>query len=95
VVLGAGAPQASAELRALPGVRRVEATAVADGAAYRVTAKNGKDLRPAIYDLARERGWPLRELRRDVRTLESVFNELATASVPDEAGSEQAGGEQA
>ena len=95
VVLGAGAPQASAELRALPGVRAVETTAATDGAAYRVTAKNGQDLRPAIYDLARERGWPLRELRRDVRTLESVFNELATAPAPDEIESEQVGGEQA
>jgi energy-coupling factor transporter ATP-binding protein EcfA2 len=28
--------------------------------------------------LAREHDWPLRELRRDVRTLETVFNELAT-----------------
>ena len=36
------------------------------------------DLCPAIYNLAREEGWPLRELRRDVRTLEAVFNELAT-----------------
>jgi len=36
------------------------------------------DLCPAIYNLAREEGWPLRELRRDVRTLETVFNELAT-----------------
>ncbi len=32
----------------------------------------------AIYDLARQQSWPVRELRRDVRTLESVFNQLAT-----------------
>ena len=38
------------------------------------------DLCPAIYDLARREGWPLRELRPDVRTLETVFNELATAA---------------
>jgi ABC-2 type transport system ATP-binding protein len=38
------------------------------------------DLCPAIYNLAREHDWPLRELRRDVRTLETVFNELATAA---------------
>jgi len=91
VVLGADAPQAGAALRALPGVRAVETTAVADGAAYRVAAKNGQDLRPAIYDLARELGWPLRELRRDVRTLESVFNELATAPVPEDPEPEQGG----
>jgi hypothetical protein len=40
---------------------------------------DGFDLCPAIYNLAQEEGWPLRELRRDVRTLETVFNELATA----------------
>ncbi len=48
---------------------------------YRVLGKDGDaDLCPAIYDLAREEGWPVRELRQDVRTLESVFNELVTSS---------------
>jgi ABC-2 type transport system ATP-binding protein len=45
---------------------------------YQITGKNGKDLCPAIYDLAKQEDWPLRELRRDIRTLESVFNQLAT-----------------
>lgn len=40
----------------------------------------GVDLCPAIYDMARQHDWPLRELRPDVRTLETVFNELATAA---------------
>jgi hypothetical protein len=38
------------------------------------------DLRPGIYNLARERAWPVHELRRDVRTLEAVFNEMATTA---------------
>jgi len=42
------------------------------------SGRGDADLCPAIYNLAREEGWPLRELRRDVRTLETVFNELAT-----------------
>lgn len=42
----------------------------------------GEGLTPAIYAMAREHAWPVRELRRDVRTLETVFNELATASEP-------------
>ena len=49
---------------------------------YRVLVKpdvEGADLCPAIYRLAQEHAWPLRELRRDVRTLETVFNQLATA----------------
>ena len=72
-------------LRNLGGVRDVERTQTPGGyPAYRVLGyedkADGADLCPAIYDLAREEGWPLRELRRDVRTLETVFNELATAA---------------
>ena len=69
-------------LRDLPGVRGVEATRTADGFyTYRVLGQGGteKDLCPSIYNIARQRDWPLRELRRDVRTLETVFNDLATA----------------
>jgi len=68
-------------LRNLSGVRAVEPTLTREGyPAYRVLGQDpdGADLCPAIYNLAREEGWPLRELRRDVRTLETVFNELAT-----------------
>ncbi|MBE7467822.1 MAG: ATP-binding cassette domain-containing protein [Anaerolineales bacterium] len=68
-------------LKALKGVRQVEQIHAADGyPAYRILGHQGHtDLCPAIYDLARQENWPLRELRRDVRTLETVFNELATA----------------
>lgn len=48
---------------------------------YRVLGENSNaDLCPKIYNQARDKGWPVRELRQDVRTLESVFNELATSS---------------
>jgi len=76
-------------LRALSGVRDVEPTQTRDGyLAYRVLGREpeGIDLGPAIYNLAREQGWPLRELRRDARTLETVFNELATAPSPSGTG---------
>ncbi len=67
----------------LSGVKNVEQTQTPDGyPAYRVLGKSASevDLCPAIYNLAREEDWPLRELRRDVRTLETVFNELAMAA---------------
>lgn len=85
MVLGQEIPGATAALKALAGVRAVETTATADGFAYRVRASDSAgrksiDLRPAIYDLARDKGWPLKELRRDIRTLEAVFNELATTA---------------
>jgi ABC-2 type transport system ATP-binding protein len=74
---------AEAALRALPGVNRVQEIPTPDGLAYRVQPADGSvipppDLRPAVYALARDNGWSLKELRRDVRTLEAVFNELAT-----------------
>lgn len=85
LILGEQIPGTADELRRVEGVRAVERVPLADGAGYRIkaTEPNGSapaspDLRPAIYDLAREKGWPLTELRRDVRTLEAVFNELAT-----------------
>ena len=67
------------ELRSLSGVRGIEPAQAAGGyPLYRVYGMGDVDLCPAIYDLARRGNWPLRELRRDVRTLETVFNQLAT-----------------
>ena len=88
VVLPEDAQDATAQLQALPDVRSVESHLTADGRTYRVQADAGAmgqgeafaDLRPLIYDLARTSSWELRELRRDTRTLENVFNELATAA---------------
>mgnify|MGYP001033913822 CR=1 FL=1 len=87
LVLHEAAPDISTDLRALKGVRAVEFASRPDGDTYRVRATADstkrqvtKDLRPAIYALACDKGWPLKELRRDVRTLETVFNELVTAA---------------
>lgn len=67
-------------LTLLDGVEKVEVIKQNNGhPTYRVVGKKNSDLSPMIYELAREHDWPLRELRRDVRTLESVFNELASA----------------
>lgn len=67
-------------LRGLSGVQQVELVGNTNGhPTYRITGKGTLDLCPTIYDLARQHNWPLQELRRDVRTLETVFNQLATA----------------
>ena len=68
-------------LRKLSGVSEVETARTPEGyASYRIEGQaSGRDICPAIYDLARRNDWPLRELRPDVRTLEAVFNELAVA----------------
>ncbi|MCX7681702.1 MAG: ABC transporter ATP-binding protein [Anaerolineae bacterium] len=78
----AGVEQA---LRSLNGVRAVERLTTDEGyPTFRVLGPKGKadggDLCPAIYELARREGWSVREIRRDVRTLEAVFNELATTA---------------
>jgi ABC-2 type transport system ATP-binding protein len=79
LVLQAKSEGVDAALRRMPGVRGVEAVHTPDGfPAYRVLGKDNADLCPGIYDLARSQSWPLRELHRDARSLESVFNQLAT-----------------
>ena len=78
VVLQAETSGVDRVLRGLDGVRSVEAIHSPDGyPAYRVLGQDQADLCPAIYEMAQQQSWPLRELRRDVRTLETMFNQLA------------------
>jgi hypothetical protein len=73
--------EAEEALGALPGVLQVVPLRTTDGyAGFRIVGAENFDLCPAIFDLARLQDWSLRELRRDVRTLETVFNELAIAA---------------
>lgn len=46
----------------------------------RVTVQGATDLREQIYRLSVERHWPLRELRRDVATLEEFFVQTVAAA---------------
>jgi hypothetical protein len=41
-----------------------------------LTPRNGLDLRPLIFELARKRGWTLRELTRNRHSLEDIFVQL-------------------
>jgi ABC-2 type transport system ATP-binding protein len=66
-------------LAKMPSVENVDSFTTPDGyPAYRITG--GQDITPLIYDVARQEDWPLRELRHEVLTLETVFNRLATAA---------------
>jgi ABC-2 type transport system ATP-binding protein len=89
LVLAEDAPDVVGDLQGIPGVREVVQSHAPDGRAYRIRGSDGADLRPLVYELARDQSWPLRELRRDVRTLETVFNELATAADGEQALSEE------
>jgi ABC-2 type transport system ATP-binding protein len=50
----------------------------ADGDYFRcaITAQNGSDLRPVIFDLAKDRGWKIRELTQKRHSLEDVYMRL-------------------
>ena len=69
----------AADLWELPGVYAVESRQTPDGDEYRITGSEG-DLRRPIYELVSRSNWPLKELRREVRTLETIFNDLVTES---------------
>jgi ABC-2 type transport system ATP-binding protein len=66
-------------LTGLAGVQHVEPFTTRDGfPAWRVVSDS--DISLSVYETARAAGWPVRELRRDVQTLETVFNQLATSA---------------
>ena len=69
---------AMTELRSLPDVKSVdEATGAPSGASRLAVVANGdKDLGEALFAHARQAGWTLSELRRDVLDLEKIFHKL-------------------
>lgn len=62
------------------GIAEIEQfnVSASDGGFFRcaLTSRNGEDLRPQIYMLARERGWLLRELTRNRHSLEDIYVQL-------------------
>ena len=67
------------ELAAIDAVKSVTVFDRRDGlVSFRVHAGTTLDLCPEIYRVAKNHDWALTELKRDVRTLEAVFNELTT-----------------
>ena len=74
---GEGAADA---LTKLPGVRRVTpADDAADGrVAFTIAADRATDVRPAIFGLAKSRGWTLYELHQEAASLEDLFHQLTS-----------------
>jgi len=80
LVLQQETPNVEKTLRGLKIVEAVEKTGSPNGyPTYRIHGASQSDLCPAIFNLAHAENWPVRELRHDVRTLENVFNDIATA----------------
>jgi ABC-2 type transport system ATP-binding protein len=49
-----------------------------------LTPRNGMDLRPVVFAMARERGWTLRELTRNRHSLEDIYVQLTRPDEEDE-----------
>ena len=68
----------SDELRELwaqvPEIEQFDVSA-SEGEYFRcaLTPRDGLDLRPYVFDLARSRGWPIRELTRNRHSLEDIY----------------------
>jgi ABC-2 type transport system ATP-binding protein len=76
LVLQHEVPDAANQLGNLPQVTAIEPFQTREGyPAYRVVSD--ADISGNIYDVARTHDWPLRELRHEVQTLESIFSQLA------------------
>jgi ABC-2 type transport system ATP-binding protein len=67
-------------LGALPGVARVEEEPGEPFASYVLHGAEGADPREEVFRLAVEKGWTLRELRTERRTLEEIFLEITTGT---------------
>lgn len=79
LVLQAASDGVQTALAAVEGVIEVTPIRVPQGfPAYLI--KGERDLLPAIYGLSVESGWQVREIRRNELTLETVFNQLVTAT---------------
>jgi len=79
LVLDAPVKDAPGKLKMLAGVYRVDTLPTDFGhPCYRIRGEADSDLCPAVYALANELQWPVRELRADRQTLENVFARLAS-----------------
>jgi ABC-2 type transport system ATP-binding protein len=70
---GADAPQLTAAVKALEGVRDVSAEAIGKWTRMTVQCDSGSDRRSEVYRLVADKGWQLRELRHTVGSLEDFF----------------------
>ncbi len=86
VIAEIAAPEAA--LRAAwdlqPDVEQFD-VAPAEGAYFRcaLTARDGRDLRPVVFQMARENNWPLRELTRSRHSLEDVYVQVTRPATED------------
>jgi ABC-2 type transport system ATP-binding protein len=76
-----GADNGAELLGKITGVREVTADGTGEWQTFTLRVEAGADLREEIYRLAVERRWKLRELTRQVATLEDVFVEITQSDI--------------
>jgi ABC-2 type transport system ATP-binding protein len=83
--IAAGATELNEVFSQLPGVEQFDVSA-SEGEFQRcaLTPRDGCDLRPAIFTLARERGWVLRELTRSRHSLEDIYVQVTKPNEEEE-----------
>jgi ABC-2 type transport system ATP-binding protein len=80
VTIEEGAEGVADTLGKVAGVASVTSEDPAGGyRRWRVTSEGSDDLCPQLFEALRSRSWKVGELRRDAKTLEHVFRDLATA----------------
>jgi ABC-2 type transport system ATP-binding protein len=77
-----GSDHGAEELKKIPGVRDVTASADGEWGIFALRVEAETDVREEVFRLASERHWTLRELSQRKATLEDVFVEITH---PDEA----------
>jgi ABC-2 type transport system ATP-binding protein len=78
-----GSKDAAKKLDALNGVRKVVTEKTdKDWQAYTLRIESNTDIREAVQELAMKEQWKIRELHRQLPTLEDVFIELAAGDAP-------------
>jgi len=60
-------------VNALEGVQAVDLTTERGWSHLTIESKNGQDIREDVFKLAASKGWTLREMRREVASLEDFF----------------------
>jgi len=83
--IGASVAELNAAFSQLPGLEKFDVSA-SDGELQRcaLTPRDGCDLRPAIFALACERGWMLRELTRSRHSLEDIYVQVTKPNEEEE-----------
>ena len=74
--------RARLEFGGLPNVSSVDVEDAGDGfGKFRLHLLEDREIGEQVGDIVRRHGWPLRELRRDDKSLEQVFRELTETAV--------------